>query len=122
MAAVLTALLVSVPAVSVAGGPDALSIAKRALRAAEKPPKIKYVFSSVRQGNIGDLTIKAQCPRGMLPVGVMPDSGPTTFLSSNLGPARRGIATFRATQTLDRIDSPSITVACIEGVRLKGAD
>jgi hypothetical protein len=116
LALALVALLVSVPAVAVAG-PDALSIAKRALRLAQEPPKVaEPVFDkSVDLGN-NLLRIKGRCPRGMVAINQQTDEGATELLGTTLD-GRRGSALFRKPEDFPGMGPvwPSMQLICIEG-------
>jgi hypothetical protein len=110
IAVALTALLVSVPALAVAGGPDALSIAKRALRLAKKPPTVKHIYSSEGERGNDIIIVHARCPRGMKAISVLPDSRP--YESAHIT-GRAAQATFLAPPTRSDHDEPAITVTCI---------
>ena len=112
IAAGLIALLVAAP--MVAAGPDALSVAKRALRLAEQPPRVKQVFTNVvaeRTGS-GDDRIEVRCPRGMIAVGIAPEI--PTLRESVSG--RRAVAVVEHQERGLMGPGPDgITVTCVEG-------
>lgn len=112
----LVALLISVPAAASAG-PDALSIAKRALRLAEAPPEVAQLYSedAVATGD-RHLRIVVLCPRGMVAMSALPHPGMTETKGVNVT-RRRGVGVFWMPPDFPAIGpvGPSLTVTCIEG-------
>src|SRR5918996_5153421 len=84
LASALAALLISVPAMAVAGGPNALSIAKRALRLAEQPrPEITQIYSAAWKSRGSDFQrLLVRCPRGMVAAAITPEVTTTYELVS----------------------------------------
>jgi hypothetical protein len=69
----LLALLISAPAVAI-GTPDALSMAKRALRLAKEPPKVKQIYTTVAESENAEVRrIRVRCPRGMVAAAISPE-------------------------------------------------
>jgi hypothetical protein len=113
LAAALAALLISVPAMAVAGGPDALAIAKRALRLAEQPrPEIKQIYSAAWKGGSDIQRLVVRCPRGMVAAAITAE---TRTLSESVS-GRRAFATKQRDPGLGFGPGPDgITVTCIRG-------
>ena len=107
------ALLVAAPAAL--GGPDALSIAKRALRLAKEPPAVTYIHDEVNapMGHLpGEYTAEAVCPKGMVPVSAIAEE-PASALSLSI------IARRRSGQVVYHLEypyhGPGVTVTCMAG-------
>ena len=113
------AVMVLVAAPVAVAGPDALSIAKRALRLAKEPPKSAQVHTSAREVHGREVVVRARCPRGMIAMGVVPELGGAggEFVSAGIS-EREGLALFRLPESVPPIGPdplPEITVTCIEG-------
>jgi hypothetical protein len=118
LAAAIAALLISVPAVAVAGGPDALSVAKRALRLAKQPPEITYVRTEGGAFNQSPRGIRHRivCPRGTLPVNAFPEFESVVTVN----PDKREVRAFQSLLPEEDAAYSShagMTVVCIEGRR-----
>lgn len=116
----LAALLLSVPALAAAGGPDALSIAKRALALAKEPPQVFQTTTVSREFHGREVTVRARCPHGSKAMGFFPEFGghQAEFLSAELTSPHAAYALFRIPESASPIGSdpwPTITLTCIEG-------
>jgi hypothetical protein len=79
------ALLVAAP--GAIGGPDALSIAKRALRLADEPPRVVHAYAETPylvEQEAGIAHYRATCPRGYVAI-----SGYTEFGGQDIVLVRR---------------------------------
>ena len=112
----LIALLISVPAVA-AGGPDALSIAKRALRLAKEPPKVKQLFTTVATNREDGRYFHVLCPRGWVAVAIAAGA-PTQYESVG---GRRATAVLPPEPGLGESVS-GITVTCLKGEWVEQTD
>ena len=105
------AVLIAAPAA--VAGPDALSIAKRALRLAKEPPAVTHVYSNV-EGPMGlhqgEYPTEAVCPRGMVPISAVAEDLPAA-ISLRIIPRRRsGRVVYRLNYPYH---GPGITVTCL---------
>jgi hypothetical protein len=107
-------LLVAAPAAI--GGPDALSIAKRALALAKEPPRLAQVYSEVGHTSGQVRVVVATCPRGMVAINVEPEPSVGEYVGSSVG-GRKGQATFVLPEVPLGLGLklPAINVTCIEG-------
>jgi hypothetical protein len=95
------------------GGPDALSIAKRALRLAKEPPAVtQYSVEQLsRRGTDGPFQIKFRCPQGMLAVAVTPNTPYSHVMSASVR-GRRALVLY----DYGELDRPlNATVTCAQG-------
>jgi hypothetical protein len=106
--AALAALLIAAPAAAVAG-PDALSIAKRALRLAKEPPRVEYV-PGLPKGDTEGIRYTATCPRGMLPVGEFHDFEGTVWVQ----PDDRAVKGFWRNPPPLGTSNATLTAVCAE--------
>ena len=110
----LVALLISAPAVAISG-PEALSIAKRALRLAQQPPKIKQIYTTVAESENDQVRrIRVRCPFGMVAAAISPE---TQSLYESVH-RRVAVAVVPQDPTASTPFGPGpdgITVTCIEG-------
>lgn len=101
------ALLVVVPAA--VAGPDALSLAKRALRLAKEPPKVVQIHTSESTPSGESAFFRVRCPRGMVAAGIASEE-PTRYESIQ---GRRAFVVISQQPTIG--PKSGITVTCVEG-------
>ena len=106
----LVALLISAPAAALAG-PDAISIAKRALALAKQPPQVKQIYTATPAVTDPQYDLfRVRCPRGMVAVSITPET-PAVYETVN---GRRAWATLPRNQWGSG-GASGITVTCMEG-------
>jgi hypothetical protein len=81
LVAAVATVAVPVIAAPAVGGPSALEIAKRALRAAERPPAMQRLSVSGERLDERTVRFAAYCPRGMYPVSIDGSGFTSTGLS-----------------------------------------
>ena len=107
----LVALLISAPAAALAG-PDAISIAKRALTLAKQPPKVKQIYTAVPTSADSQYErFRVWCPRGMLAISITAET--TTVYEAVIG--RRAFVVQPRDPYVWSGATSGITVTCMEG-------